>query len=76
METYGQDLDDLPPSAKFVYKMLQYEGEQLTQKELIELTSLPDRTVRYALQLLVKKDIIDKRKSLRDIRQDLYSLKF
>lgn len=75
IEVYEQNLSDLPPSSKFIYKTLQYEGELLTQKELIDLTNLPDRTVRYALQILLKKNLIVKRTSLRDTRQDLYSIK-
>jgi NAD+ kinase len=62
---------DLPPSAKLILKTLEYEGE-LTQKEIIEETLLPARTVRYALAILISDRIVEKHVSLRDSRQSLY----
>jgi len=62
---------ELPPSAKLVLKVLEYE-DQLTQKEIIEETMLPPRTVRYALSLLISEGFVQKRVSLRDSRQGLY----
>jgi len=66
-------IKNLPPSAKLIYKILAYEGS-LTQKELINSTFLPERTVRYALELLTKKDLIAKRPYLNDARQTIYSI--
>jgi NAD+ kinase len=66
-------IHDLPPSAKLVLKMLEYQG-QLTQKQIIEETMLPPRTVRYALSLLLSEGLIKKRVSLRDSRQALYAM--
>lgn len=63
----------MPPSAKLVYKALAYEGE-MTQKEIIAETYLPARTVRYALLLLVKKNIINTKPNLNDVRQTVYSV--
>lgn len=51
---------DLPPSAKFILKILEYEG-QLTQKEIMEKTMLPSRTVRNALNILIRKGGLIKR---------------
>ena len=51
--------------------MLEFE-EQLTQKEIIDETMLPPRTVRYALSLLISEGFIQKHVSLRDSRQGLY----
>jgi len=65
---------DLPPSAKLVLKVLEYQG-QLSQKEIIEETMLPPRTVRYALSLLMSEGVVMKRFSLRDSRQGLYQVK-
>ena len=65
---------DLPPSAKLVLKVLEYKG-QLSQKEIIEETMLPARTVRYALSLLMSEGVVMKRLSLRDSRQGLYQVK-
>ncbi|MFB6353043.1 MAG: ArsR family transcriptional regulator, partial [Halobacteriales archaeon] len=41
-------LADVPPSAKLVYKVLEYNGG-LTQKEIVERSMLSQRTVRDAL---------------------------
>ncbi|WP_069806384.1 winged helix-turn-helix transcriptional regulator [Vulcanisaeta thermophila] len=55
---------DLPPSAKFIMKVLEYEG-QLTQREISEKTMLPGRTIRYALNLLMRKGLVTKQTILR-----------
>ncbi|MFP3216103.1 MAG: ATP-NAD kinase [Vulcanisaeta sp.] len=55
---------DLPPSAKFILKILEYEG-QLTPKEIIEKTMLPSRTVRHALNILMRRGLIHKQVILR-----------
>jgi NAD+ kinase len=72
-EAFGDLAQDLPPSAKLVLKVLEYKG-WLTQKEIIEETLLPSRTVRYALSLLISEGLINKHVSLRDSRQGIYSV--
>lgn len=67
------ELYDLPPSAKLVYKTLQAEGT-LTQKQLVAHTLLSPRTVRYALTELKEIDAVDEDVSFRDARQKLYSV--
>jgi len=62
---------DAPPSAKFIYKILQYEGP-LTQKELIKASMLPGRTVRSSLSYLIKNGLIIRQTSLRDTRQSVF----
>ena len=64
---------NLPPSAKLVYKILAYEGNS-TQKEIINLSYLPERTVRYALDLLLKKRLITQKPYLNDARQTVYGV--
>ena len=73
-ETSEDLAQELPPSAKLVLKVLEYQG-QLSQKEIIEETKLPPRTVRYALSLLMSEGLVMKRLSLRDSRQGLYQVK-
>ena len=51
-------LKQLPPSPKFVAKVLEYEGE-LDQSEIAEKTDLPQRTVRYALGRLEEHDLVE-----------------
>ena len=70
-ETAEDVAHELPPSAKLVFKVLEYKG-QLNQKEIIEETMLPSRTVRYALSLLMSEGLVTKKLSLRDSRQGFY----
>ena len=65
------NLQGVPPSAKYIFKLLLTEGE-MTQKELIESTGLPNRTVRNALNILKGKGVINQRPHLRDARQSIY----
>ncbi len=62
---------ELPPSAKLVLKVLEYH-EQMTQKEIIDETKLPARTVRHAMSILISEGLVTKRLSLRDSRQGLF----
>jgi len=64
---------ELPPSAKLVAKVLEY-NEQLTQSQLAEETLLPSRTVRYALNRLEEIDVVDSRFSFTDARKRVYTL--
>jgi len=64
---------NLPASAKLVYQTLFYEGN-MTQKEIINLTYLPQRTVRHALHLLLKQELITVQPYLNDARQSIYGV--
>jgi len=65
---------DAPPSAKFIYKILEYEGK-MTQKEIISESNLPSRTVRHSLDYLIDMGFIEKHLTLRDTRQSIYMIK-
>ena len=67
------DVRDLPPSAKLVAKVLEYNGT-LTQSQLAEETLLPPRTVRYALSRLEEVSVVDSRFSFADARKRIYTL--
>ncbi|RLG80987.1 MAG: N-acetylmuramoyl-L-alanine amidase [Thermoprotei archaeon] len=67
------EVSNVPPSAKFVYKMLEIHGEA-SIRELVELTGLPERTVRYALSTLIEKGLVEKVISIRDARRRIYRL--
>ena len=69
----GETLQDLPPSAKLVVKVLEYNDE-LTQNQLAEETRLPSRTVRHALSRLQDGNFVDERISFTDARKRLYTL--
>ncbi|QLG26290.1 helix-turn-helix transcriptional regulator [Halorarum halophilum] len=71
--TSWEAVEDLPPSAKLVAKVLEYE-DTLTQSQLAEETLLPPRTVRYALSRLEEVGAVDSRFSFSDARKRLYTL--
>ncbi len=64
---------DLPPSAKLVAKVLEY-NDRLTQSQLADETMLPPRTVRYALTRLEEVGAVDSRFSFTDARKRVYAL--
>jgi DNA-binding MarR family transcriptional regulator len=66
-------VEDLPPSAKLVAKILDYESP-LTQSQLSDETLLPGRTVRYALNRLEDVGAVDSRFSFVDARKRVYEL--
>ncbi len=63
----------LPPSAKLVYKTLQYEGP-MTQAELADASLLPQRTVRHALKKLENANAVEESVYLMDARKSNYRL--
>jgi len=69
----GEELADLPPSAKLVYKVLEYSGP-MTQKGIVEESMLSARTVRYALERLEDIDVVSEDVYFADARQNLYEL--
>lgn len=71
--TDDETLDDLPPSAKLVFKMLEYNGT-LTQKGIVEESMLSARTVRYALERLEGIDLVTEDVYFADARQNIYEL--
>ncbi len=72
-ENEWEAVRDLPPSAKLVAKVLEYNGT-LTQSQLAEETLLPPRTVRYALSRLEECGVVDSRFSFADARKRIYTL--
>ena len=66
-------IQDLPPSAKLVALVLEYEGT-LSQQEIAAESLLPERTVRLGLEQLQQVDVAEARTSLQDARRRLYSL--
>ncbi|WP_132061477.1 MarR family transcriptional regulator [Halorussus amylolyticus] len=72
-ENATEAIRDLPPSAKLVAKVLEY-NDTLTQSQIADESLLPDRTVRYALNRLDEEGLVDSRFSFSDARKRLYSL--
>ena len=80
-ETGWEAVRDLPPSAKLVAKVLEY-NDTLTQSQLADETLLPPRTVRYALNRLEAHLVVelgdrlgDLPASLADTNQDDFHIK-
>ncbi|MFB6206339.1 MAG: MarR family transcriptional regulator [Haloglomus sp.] len=72
-ESDAEDLSDLPPSAKLVFKVLEYNGP-MTQKGIVEESMLSARTVRYALERLEEIDTVEEDVYFADARQNLYEI--
>jgi len=70
---FRERLQDLPPSAKLVAKVLETDAP-LSQGQLVEESLLPDRTVRYALNRLEDSGLVGSRYSFRDARKQVYFL--
>ena len=70
-ESTPTSVSELPPSAKLVYKVLEYEGS-MTQEEIATESRLCARTVRYALGKLEDAEFVSSRACLEDARQSKY----
>lgn len=70
----SKQIEELPPSAKLVFKVLEYSG-LLTQKEIVRESYLPPRTVRYALSRLKDEGFLEERFYFKDARQSLYGIR-
>ena len=73
MTGHDAALSDLPPSAKLVYKVLEYNGA-MTQKDIVEESMLSARTVRYALERLENSNTVSEDVYFADARQNLYEI--
>lgn len=61
----------LPPSAKLVFKVLEFESS-LTQQEIATRTRLSTRTTRHALSKLKDADLVDEEVYIPDARKRIY----
>jgi DNA-binding MarR family transcriptional regulator len=61
----------LSPSTKLVLKILQLNG-WMTQREIIGETTLPPRTVKYAIKKLKEQKIVREKPDLNDMRGKYY----
>lgn len=68
------EIHDLPPSAKLVFKILEWNGA-MTQKALAEESLLAPRTVRSALDDLSSIDAVTEDVYIPDARKRVYSLR-
>jgi DNA-binding MarR family transcriptional regulator len=61
----------LSPSTKLVLKILQLNG-WMTQREIVGETTLPPRTVKYAIKKLKEQKIVREKPDLNDMRSKYY----
>lgn len=73
-ESSLEQLVDMPPSAKLVFKTLDYADTPLTQQQLVTHSRLGPRTTRYALTRLKSVGIVEEGIHVADARQSLYQL--
>jgi len=71
VESPADNLSALPPSAKLVFKVLEYDAP-LTQPELRDRTRLTKRTTRHALSILTDADVVEEEVYLPDARMRQY----
>jgi len=65
-------LTDMPPSARFVLSVLEHSEGPLTSREIAQRTTLPSRTVRHALKVLMELGLVERLTDLRDARRCVY----
>jgi len=56
---YQHEIMRLSPSAKFILYLLKQKGP-MNRKRIINETMMPDRTVGFALKMLLEKNLIEK----------------
>jgi hypothetical protein len=66
-------LRTLPPSANFVFYVLDRLGP-LPRHRLLDETNLPDRTLGYALEALLKRGLVTKMLDEKDARIRIYNI--
>lgn len=69
----SKKIDELPCSAKLVFKILEIKGSG-TFQELKTEAHIPDRTLREALKILKDEGLLNVKPCLSDTRSKLYSL--
>ena len=63
----------MPPSANFVFYVLQRHGP-MPRYRLLSETNLPDRTLGHALELLLAKGLVIRMLDTKDARIRLYDI--
>jgi predicted transcriptional regulator len=61
----------LPPSSVTVLSLLE-KGAPMTHKDIVKMTNISPRTVRYAIRKLKEAHLIIEKFNFRDARQTIY----
>ena len=70
---FAHVLRTLPPSANFVFFVLDRHGPMPRRRLLVE-TNLPDRTLGYALETLLDRGLVIKVSDRKDGRLRIYQI--
>ncbi|MCF2143054.1 MAG: MarR family transcriptional regulator [Candidatus Heimdallarchaeota archaeon] len=70
---FASILRTMPPSANYVFYVLQQQGPMPRYRLLLE-TNLSDRTLGYALELLLEKGLVIRMLDSKDARIRLYAI--
>ncbi|MHA1225450.1 MAG: hypothetical protein ACTSPV_01765 [Candidatus Hodarchaeales archaeon] len=73
MNEYSKTLDNLPKSAREIYGVLKDNGA-LKPQEIGSYTTLSNRTIRYALKILIDEQFVQRIPDLHDLRSHYYTL--
>ncbi len=68
---FANILSKLSPSANFVYYVLNRLGP-MPRHRILDETNLPDRTVGYALEILLRFGLVDRMNDENDARLRIY----
>lgn len=68
------DLQHLPPSAKYVYHVLRHADEPVPRSELLTMTGLPEPTVDRAIEQIREEGFLDKTREAHDLRHVRYHI--
>lgn len=74
MDAVTHPVESLPPSAKLVYKILEYEGE-CSAKQISEESLLPRQTTNAALKRLRKHEIVESKHDPQAPRRLIYRVR-
>ncbi len=66
-------ITQLPKSAREIYQLLKANGA-LKPQEIGNHTTLSNRTIRYALKILIEGALVRRVPDLRDLRSHFYTL--
>jgi DNA-binding transcriptional regulator GbsR (MarR family) len=63
----------LPVSCSKVLEAIAYSGQRVCQQEILEITKLSERSIKYALKSLKQMRLVSEFTVLSDVRRKLYS---
>lgn len=68
------DLQHLPPSAKYFYHVLRQSDEPVPRSGLLRMTGLHEPTVDRAIEQIRDEGLLDRTREAHDLRHVLYEV--